>query len=114
MPQLPETPLPLKDRKDFLVLLFMASVVFSVVETFLGKLCPESRKLVASYSKVSKDYFTEGKTQPLFKTARSFAASKRFAIGRLYKFARFKGLHMGRSSLLHYTTQSNGTKPDFG
>ena len=39
------------------------------------------------------------KNTALLHAARTFAASKRFAVGRLYKFAKFRGLHIGRSSL---------------
>ena len=41
MPPLPETPLPLEDKKDSLVPLSEESVVFFAVVTFLGKSSPE-------------------------------------------------------------------------
>ena len=82
---------------------FLGALIRGITSIFrggniFGKIVSGIKKVGGFIFKGIKGLLHRRKHTTLLHAVRSFAA-KRFAIGRRYKFARFKGLHIGRSSL---------------
>ena len=68
--------------------------------TSLGKIVSGIKKVGGFIFKGIKGLLHRRKNTALLNAARTMATrSKRFIVGKLYKFTRFKGLHIGKSSL---------------
>ena len=91
------TTVPKRQKRFLGALIRGISSIFRGGNIF-GKIVSGIKKVGGFIFKGIKGLLHRRKNTALLHAAKSFAASKRFAIGRLYKFARFKGLHIGRSS----------------
>ena len=83
---------------------FLGGLIRGITSLFsggniFGKIVSGIKKVGGFIFKGIKGLLHRRKNTALLHAARAFAENKRFAVGRLYKFARFKGLHIGRSSL---------------
>ena len=93
------TTTPKRQKRLLGALIRGISSIFSGGNIF-GKIVSGIKKVGGFIFKGIKGLLHRRKNTALIQAAKSLAAhSRRFAIGRLYKFARFKGLHIGRSSL---------------
>ena len=95
----PNITTPHKRQKRFLGALIRGiSSIFKGGNIF-GNIVSGIKKVGGFIFKGIKGLLHRRKTTALLHAARTFAASKKFAVGKLYKFAKFRGLHIGRSSL---------------